>query len=170
MQRFLVDQHGNAQARAFHGPSLQRVDEFHRLGGRAPAVARSAGRFAHAGNAALVRWAGQGPDAVGEVPARLCRVEAEATQHIALAAPDGAHLGHLFGQGHALQQIGDPRGNRCAGILVKRPCRREGGRGESGGKGRKARAPCQFQSGAAIHINSLPSVSLPSGPANWGPS
>ena len=129
VQRFLMQQYRNAEARVLQRPTLKRIDELDRLLGRAPASRGASCRSADAGHTALVAGSGDVPDPVREGCTRALRNECQIVDHVALRRPGGADLRDLFLQRHARHQVGYAGRDRCCSVPVKRPCLRQSDRG-----------------------------------------
>ena len=125
VERFLVQQHGDAEAGVFERPFLQRVDEIDRLFGRAPARGSAARRAADAGNAALVAGARHVADPVREGRARLGGIEGKSVDHVGLALPGSADLRDLLRQRHPCQKVCNARRDGRVRVPVERTRLRE---------------------------------------------
>src|SRR5690606_28450928 len=120
VERFLVREHGDAQAGVFERPLLQGVDEIDGFLRRSPAGGRAAGSAGDAGHAALVRSASDVADPIRERGAGLRGIESQIVDHVALALPGGADLSDLLGQRPARHKVRDASRNGRARVLVER--------------------------------------------------
>ena len=141
VQAFAVKESRDAEASVIHRVVLHRVDEGDRLWNVTEDVLQRVIGFQ--GDA--VAGPGDLADAVGEHTARLRRIEvAVGILDRALALPDAGNLRDLLLQGHAGEEVVDPRGNRCLRVLVDRFTGGAGckaGERQAEGEGQRAGAP-----------------------------
>jgi hypothetical protein len=172
VQGFVVHQHRNAQAGAFHRPFLGGVGVAGGFLGVAAdrAVVGAGGGVDHRGGleALAVGRARDLAQAVGEVLAGLFGRElALGGLDLGLGQPDADQLGGLFLQRHSREQVAHPQLDRLGRILVDRFAggRRGAGQGRGrGGQGGQADAERTAGDGLAAH--DLFASPLMDGPSN----
>ncbi len=121
VQRLLVHDQGDAEPGLLDRPFLRGVDVARGILGTAIDGSGGGTRGGALGDRAAVIRARDLAEAIGEVLARLLRVEfAFGRLDLLLLQPDRDHLLDLLLQRHPLEQIFDPRVDRLRGVLVER--------------------------------------------------